>query len=218
MDRILTYVSLLSLSLLLTLPAAAQENNFNSSDYEKSRYDIEMRDGVKLHTIVYAPKDDTSEFPILIRRTPYSCRPYDDNVVPEQIISNPYMQKEGFIIVCQDVRGRWMSEGNYTTMTPNRADEGKIDESSDTNDTIEWLINNIPNNNGKVGQWGISYPGFYTTAALPDAHPSMAASSPQAPIADFFFDDFHHNGAYTLGYWYVTPLFGIQHEGPTDTS
>jgi len=218
MDRILTYVSLLSLSLLLTLPAAAQENNFNSSDYEKSRYDIEMRDGVKLHTIVYAPKVDTSEFPILIRRTPYSCRPYDDNVVPEQIISNPYMQKEGFIIVCQDVRGRWMSEGDYTTMTPNRADEQKIDESSDTYDTIEWLLNNIPNNNGKVGQWGISYPGFYTTAALPDAHPSMAASSPQAPIADFFFDDFHHNGAYTLGYWYVTPLFGIQHEGPTDTS
>lgn len=218
MDRILTYVSLLSLSLLLTLPAVAQENNFSSSDYEKSRYDIEMRDGVKLHTIVYAPKDDTSEFPILIRRTPYSCRPYDDNVVPEQIISNPYMQKKGFIIVCQDVRGRWMSEGDYTTMTPNRADEGKIDESSDTNDTIEWLINNIPNNNGKVGQWGISYPGFYTTAALPDAHPAMAASSPQAPIADFFFDDFHHNGAYTIGYWYVTPLFGIQHEGPTDTS
>jgi len=218
MDRILTYVSLLSLSLLLTLPAAAQENNFSSSDYEKSRYDIEMRDGVKLHTIVYAPKDDASEFPILIRRTPYSCRPYDDNVVPEQIISNPYMQKEGFIIVCQDVRGRWMSEGDYTTMTPNQADEQKIDESSDTNDTIEWLLNNIPNNNGKVGQWGISYPGFYTTAALPDAHPAMAASSPQAPIADFFFDDFHHNGAYTLGYWYVTPLFGIQHEGPTDTS
>lgn len=218
MDRILTFASLLSLSLLLTLPAVGQENNFSSSDYKKSRYNIEMRDGTELHTIVYAPKDDTSEFPILIRRTPYSCRPYDDNVVPEQIISNPHMQKEGFIFVCQDVRGRWMSEGDYTTMTPNQADENKIDESSDTYDTVEWLINNIPNNNGKVGQWGISYPGFYTTAALPDAHPAMAASSPQAPIADFFFDDFHHNGAYTLGYWYVTPLFGIQHEGPADTS
>jgi len=206
------------LTLFIAVPAIAQQNAFSSEDYTKDQYDISMRDGVKLHTVVYAPVDTTQSYPILMKRTPYSCRPYQEGRIPEQVISNPYLQKEGFIIVCQDVRGRWMSEGQYTTMTPNKDDENEIDESSDTYDTVEWLINNIPNNNGKVGQWGISYPGFYTSAALPDAHPAMAASSPQAPIADFFFDDFHHHGAYMVSYWYVTPLFGIQHEAPTDTS
>lgn len=196
----------------------AQQTGLKSTDYEKSQHYIEMRDGVKLHTTVYTPKDTTREYPVLMIRTPYSCAPYGEDAIPDNIIRNPYLQAEGFIIVCQDVRGRWMSEGRYTTMTPNKTDENLVDESSDTYDSIEWLINNIPNNNGKVGQWGISYPGFYTTAALPDAHPALAASSPQAPIADFFFDDFHHHGTYTMGYWYVTNLFGLQHDGPTDTA
>lgn len=210
---------LLTISAIMMATAAlAQQGNLTSKDYAKSQYDIEMRDGVKLHTVVYAPKDDSREYPILIKRTPYSCRPYKEGVVPERIVSNPYMQREGFIFVCQDVRGRWMSEGQYTTMTPNYSDEDKIDESSDTYDTVDWLVKNIPNNNGKVGQWGISYPGFYTSAGLPDAHPAMAASSPQAPISDFFFDDFHHQGAYLMSYWFVTPLFGIQHDGPTSTA
>ncbi|PAU92810.1 X-Pro dipeptidyl-peptidase [Aliifodinibius salipaludis] len=216
--RIFILLGVVLLTLYLTVPSFAQENNFSSKDYEKSQFDIEMRDGIKLHAVVYAPKDTTQDYPILMKRTPYSCRPYEEGKVPERIMHNPHLQKEGFIFVCQDVRGRWMSEGDYTTMTPNREDPDKIDESSDTYDTVEWLINNIPNNNGKVGQWGISYPGFYTTAGLPDAHPAMAASSPQAPISDFFFDDFHHHGAYLMSYWYVTPLFGIQHEGPTDTA
>src|SRR5699024_1812041 len=120
--------------------------------------------------------------------------------------------KEGYIFVCQDVRGRWMSEGQYTTMTPNIPGPEGIDESSDTYDTIEWLLENIPNNNGKVGQYGISYPGFYTSAALPDAHPALVASSPQAPIADFFFDDFHRNGVFTMSYWAAVPWFGFQSE------
>lgn len=214
MKNILTTLLL----FLIAIPVFSQQKELQSTDYEKSQHYIEMRDGVKLHTTVYAPKNQDGEYPILMKRTPYSCRPYGEETIPERIISNPDLQAEGFIIVCQDVRGRWMSEGDYTTMTPNKSDENQIDESSDTYDTVEWLINNIPNNNGKVGQWGISYPGFYTTAALPDAHPAMAASSPQAPIADFYFDDFHHHGAYTLGYWYVTNLFGIQHDGPTDTS
>jgi putative CocE/NonD family hydrolase len=216
--RIFMLLGIIFLMVFLTVPSLAQQNNFSSKDYEKSQYDIEMRDGVKLHAVVYAPKDTTQEYPILMKRTPYSCRPYEEGKVPERIMHNPHLQKAGFIFVCQDVRGRWMSEGDYTTMTPNREDPDQIDESSDTYDTVEWLISNIPNNNGKVGQWGISYPGFYTTAGLPDAHPAMAASSPQAPISDFFFDDFHHHGAYFMSYWYVTPLFGIQHEGPTDTS
>jgi putative CocE/NonD family hydrolase len=211
-------IGLVLIFMVSAIPAFAQTSGLTSSDYEKSQYYIEMRDGVKLHTTVYVPKNDSESYPILMTRTPYSCAPYEENVVPDRIIRNPDLQAEGFIIVCQDVRGRWMSEGQYTTMTPNSSDEDVVDESSDTYDTVEWLINNIPNNNGKVGQWGISYPGFYTTAALPDAHPALVASSPQAPIADFFFDDFHHHGVYTLGYWYVTNLFGIQHDGPTDSS
>ena len=218
MDGRMKKCGILILLTLIAGPLFGQQKDMENTEYEKSQFYIEMRDGVKLHTTVYAPVDGSRKYPILIKRTPYSCRPYAEDAVPEQIISNHYMQAEGFIIVCQDVRGRWMSEGTYTTMTPNHDDENMIDESSDTYDTVEWLLNNIPNNNGKVGQWGISYPGFYTTAALPDAHPAMAASSPQAPIADFYFDDFHHHGVYTLGYWYVTNLFGLQHEGPTDTA
>lgn len=216
--KILRRICALMLIFTVAIPAVAQQDKLTSDDYTKSQHKIEMRDGVKLHTVVYAPKDDSKEYPILMQRTPYNCQPYEEGKIPEQIVPNPYLQQEGFIFVCQDVRGRWMSEGQYTTMTPNKEDEDKIDESSDTYDTVEWLVNNVPNNNGKVGQWGISYPGFYTTAGLPDAHPAMAASSPQAPISDFFFDDFHHHGAYFMSYWYVTPLFGIQHDGPTDTS
>jgi putative CocE/NonD family hydrolase len=100
-------------------------------------------------------------------------------------------------------------------MRPHVPGDAAIDESSDTYDTIEWLINNVPNNNGKVGMWGISYPGFYTAAALPEAHPALVASSPQAPISDFFFDDFHHQGAYLLSYFMITPLFGYQKDQPT---
>ncbi|WP_138430084.1 CocE/NonD family hydrolase [Fodinibius saliphilus] len=213
--------SLLFCVILLTtwsaLFAQSGSKKLTSDDYSKSQYNIEMRDGVKLHTVVYTPNDTSETYPIILKRTPYSCRPYNKQV-PERIISNPYMQQEGFIIVCQDVRGRWMSEGSYTTMTPNKEGKNNIDESSDTYDTVERLVKNIPNNNGKVGQWGISYPGFYTTAGLPDAHPAMAASSPQAPISDFFFDDFHHHGAYFMSYWFVTPLFGIQHDAPTNTA
>jgi hypothetical protein len=177
-----------------------------------------MRDGVKLHVVVYAPKDQHEKYPILLKRTPYNCSPYEAGKIPEQIVPNPYLQKSGFIFVCEDVRGRWMSEGQYTTLTPNKKGEDKIDESSDAYDTIDWLVENIPNNNGKVGQWGISYPGFYTSASLPDSHPALVASSPQAPVSDFFFDDFHHQGAYLMSYWYVTFVFGYQKTAPVDTA
>lgn len=217
MKRAIWKICLVLFAGLLARPAAAQ-HNFTSSDYTKSQYDIEMRDGVKLHTVIYAPKEDTQKYPILMKRTPYSCRPYEEGTIPEQIVPNPYLQQDGFIFVCQDVRGRWMSEGDYTTLTPNKSGEDEIDESSDAYDTIEWLINNIPNNNGKVGQWGISYPGFYTSASLPDAHPALVASSPQAPVSDFFFDDFHHQGAYLMSYWYATFVFGYQQSAPTDTA
>jgi len=215
--RIYQKLCLSLLAVIIAIPVIAQ-NNFTNEDYTKSQHDITMRDGVKLHVVVYAPKDQSQKYPILLKRTPYSCRPYKEGKIPKQIVRNPYLQKAGFIFVCEDVRGRWMSGGQYTTMTPDKEDPDKIDESSDAYDTIDWLVKNIPNNSGKVGQWGISYPGFYTSASLPDAHPALVASSPQAPVSDFFFDDFHHQGAYLMSYWYATFLFGYQKSAPVDTA
>jgi putative CocE/NonD family hydrolase len=182
-----------------------------ADNYTKKEVDIEMRDGVKLHTTIYSPKDTSKEYPILMQRTPYSSRPYGEGKFKEKIAPNIRMMQEGYIVVYQDVRGRWMSEGHYENMRayiPNKETEKDIDESSDTYDTIEWLVNNVENNNGNVGIWGISYPGFYSTYATVDAHPALKAASPQASIGDFFFDDFHHNGAYLLSYFRATSLFG----------
>ena len=134
------------------------------------------------------------------------------------------MMQEGYIVVYQDVRGRWMSEGHYENMRayiPNKTDSTQVDESSDTYDTIEWLVNNVENNNGRVGLWGISYPGFYATYGTIDPHPALKASSPQACIGDFFFDDFHHNGAYLLSYFRAISLFGTPRpngDQPIDTA
>ncbi len=191
--------------------------------YTKTIHQIEMRDGVKLYTHVYSPKDTSKEYPMMMQRTCYSVRPYGEDEYPSRLGPNPMMMKDGYIFVYQDVRGRWMSEGDFDNMRPNipgnnPKDKTAIDESSDTYDTIEYLLKNISNNNGKVGQWGISYPGFYTAAALPDAHPALVASSPQAPIGDFFFDDFHHMGATLQSYLMAYPVFGHQTEGPTTKS
>ncbi|WP_338733708.1 CocE/NonD family hydrolase [Mangrovimonas cancribranchiae] len=185
--------------------------------YTKKEVSIEMRDGIKLHTTIYSPKDTTQTYPMLLKRTPYSCRPYGENEFPTKIGPNKYLMEEGNIMVYQDVRGRWNSEGVYDNMRayiPNKT-ENQVDESSDTYDTIDWLVNNVPNNNGKVGTYGISYPGFYTTYSLLDAHPALKAASPQACIGDFFFDDFYHNGAYLLSYWRATSVFGYMKDQPT---
>lgn len=188
--------------------------------YNKTEVDIAMRDGTKLHTTIYAPKDTSTEYPILMQRTPYSSRPYGKDMFRSKIGPNETMMKQGNIIVYQDVRGRWMSEGKYDNMRayiPNKKGN-QVDEASDTYDTIEWLIKNVDNNNGKVGTWGISYPGFYATYSLLSEHPALKAVSPQASIADFFFDDFHHNGAYLLSYWRATSVFGYQKDKPTDST
>ncbi len=180
-----------------------------------------MRDGIDLHTTIYTPRDTSKTYPILMKRTPYSCRPYGEDQFPERIGPNKYMMEEGYIIVYQDVRGRWMSEGTYDNMRayiPEKKSDKDVDESSDTYDTIEWLVNNVPHNNGKVGTYGISYPGFYTTYSALDAHPALRAASPQACIGDFFFDDFHHNGAYLLSYFRATPVFGTPKSEPTDSA
>lgn len=207
---------LIALFVITNLSAQEVEENFAKENYTKTETFITMRDGTKLYTAIYAPKDTSQKYPILFQRTPYSCRPYGEDQFRSKIGPNDFMMKEGNIVVYQDVRGRWMSEGTYDNMRayiPNKKGN-QFDEASDTYDSIDWLINNVPNNNGNVGVWGISYPGFYATYSLLDAHPALKASSPQAPIGDFFFDDFHHNGAYLLSYWRATAVFGYEKDGP----
>ncbi len=186
--------------------------------YEKTEYKIPMRDGKTLFTVVYIPKDQTKKWPILMNRTCYNASSYADYKAHGH--PSRYLVEDGYILVFQDVRGRYMSEGEFNNMTPNipgnnTKNKKDIDESSDTWDTIDWLIKNLKGNNGRVGIYGISYPGFYSAAALPDAHPALKACSPQAPVSDFFFDDFHHMGAYLQSYTAAFAVFGVQKKEPT---
>lgn len=206
--------------LLSAWSLTAQGDDYPKEHYDKYEYYIPMRDGIQLFTAVYIPKDQSRTYPILMQRTPYSCAPYGVDQYKTALGPSRYLMEDAYIFVYQDVRGRWMSEGTYDNMRPhipNKTKPEQIDESSDTYDTVDWLIKNIPNNNGKVGIWGVSYPGFYATTSAVEAHPAVKAVSPQACIGDFFFDDFHHNGAYILSYWIVTSLFGYQKEGPQKT-
>lgn len=172
------------------------------ANYTKYEYEIPMRDGKKLFTAVYVPKDQSKTYPIMMMRTPYSVAPYGVDNYPARLGPSDHFLKAGYIFANQDVRGRNMSEGEFSNMTPHRAVKRSpqdTDESTDTYDTIDWLVKHIPLNNGKVGQYGISYPGFYTAAGIIDAHPALKAASPQAPITDWFVgDDFHHNGTLYL--------------------
>lgn len=190
--------------------------------YRKMELNIPMRDGKKLYTAVFVPKDTTQVYPFLIKRTPYSCGPYGADKFPA--LPGPQgdtrFVEEGYIFVCQDVRGRFMSEGTFTNMTPaipNTTGHKTVDESTDTYDTVEYLLKNVPHNNGRVGLHGISYPGFYAAASIINGHPAIKASSPQAPIGDWFAgDDFHANGAF-----YLQDAFnffgGFEHPEPTPT-
>ena len=203
-----------------TEDASKKQNTYVKDNYDKQEVTIEMRYGTKLHTEIYTPKDKSKTYPILLKRTPYSCSPYGEENYKTRIAPNPQMMKEKNIVVYQDVRGRWMSEGVYDNMRayiPNKKGN-QADETTDTYDTIDWLINNIENNNGKVGTWGVSYPGHYATVSTIDAHPALKAASPQASIGDFFFDDFHHNGAFLLSYFRAISLFGAYKDQPTDTA
>ena len=173
--------------------------------YAKKEYTVAMRDGVKLFTAVYAPKDTKEKHPFLMIRTPYSCAPYGEDKFQPRLWMFHWREylKEGYIIVIQDVRGRWMSEGTFVDVrpfNPNKKKKTDIDEASDTYDAVDWLVKNIPNNNGNVGVFGTSYPGFYSTMAALSGHPAIKAVSPQAPVTEWFMgDDFHHNGAFMLG-------------------
>jgi putative CocE/NonD family hydrolase len=207
---------LLSTACLLS----AQGLEYVKANYTKYEYRIPMRDGVKLFTCVYAPKDTAQTWPIMFDRTPYSVSPYGEDNYKTAIGPSELMAKDKYIFVYQDVRGRMMSEGEFVDMRPQRNEyrgPRDIDESTDTYDSIEWLVKNIPNNNGRVGMWGISYPGFYTAAGVINAHPALKAASPQAPISDWFVgDDFHHNGALYLPHAYAFfSVFGLPRPEPT---
>ena len=193
--------ALLALLLVSMSSLRGQEGNFVQANYDKAEYQVEMRDGVKLYTIVYTPKDHSRSYPILMQRTPYSIGPYGERM-RGRLSANEWLEKDKYIFVFQDVRGKFMSEGEFVDMRPVRTSyrsNKDTDETTDTWDTVEWLIHHIENNNGKVGMYGISYPGFYTVMGTIHAHPAMVATSPQAPISDWFlWDDMHHNGAFTL--------------------
>lgn len=180
----------------------SQGVDYIKEHYIKKDFRIEMRDGVKLFTSVYSPKDTTKDYPILMVRTPYTVAPYGEDKYPQNLGPNDTFAKEGYIFAFQDVRGQFMSEGKYDNMRayiPNKKSNKDIDETTDTYDTIDWLVKNLKRNNGNVGIWGISYPGFYAAMSLIDSHPALIAVSPQAPIADWFIgDDMHHHGALAL--------------------
>ena len=202
----------------LAQQAAAAPDSYVESHYTKYEYRIPMRDGVRLFTSVYVPKDSAfpqsevpaaqpdakvGRWPILMDRTPYSVAPYGEDQYKKHLGPSDEFEKSGYIFVYQDVRGRYMSEGKFVEMTPS-IDHKKsihdVDESSDTYDTIEFLLKHVAGNNGKVGIWGISYPGFYTSASIIDSHPAIKAASPQAPMTNLFLgaDDSYHGGAFML--------------------
>lgn len=188
-------------------PPAAATADFSKSHYTKYEYRIPMRDGVHLFTAVYVPKTSAfpgnpGPYPFLMQRTPYNVGPYGEDRYPTQLGPSDEFVKSGYIFVYQDVRGRWMSEGTFVEMRPHidvKNSPEDVDDASDTYDTIEFLLKHVENNNGKVGIWGISYPGFFTSASIIDSHPALVAASPQAPMTDLFQgDDGYHGGAFML--------------------
>jgi uncharacterized protein len=182
-------------------PEAAPAFNVKES-YTKYEYRIPMRDGKRLFTSVYVPKDQTKSYPMLMVRTPYSVSPYGADEYRERLGPSPEFDKAGYIFVFQDVRGRNMSDGTFIDMTPhiaNKKSNTDIDESTDMFDSADWLLKNVANHNGRIGLWGISYPGFYVSASIIDSHPAIKAASPQAPVTDMYMnDDSYHGGAFML--------------------
>lgn len=219
MKKILPVVFLLAV-VICTAQTVTEE--WIRQNYYKVEHKIQMRDGAKLFTAVYIPKSAAEKHPILMVRTPYSCAPYGEDKFTSRLWLTGWREylKENYILVIQDVRGRWMSEGEFMDVRPyieNKKTKKDVDEASDTYDAIDWLVKNIPGNNGNVGVFGVSYPGFYSTMAALSGHPALKAVSPQAPVTEWFLgDDFHHNGVFMLmdafGFYYS---FGQPRPFPT---
>lgn len=197
-------VRLLLIHVLVVGVLAAQDSFDLKAHYTKTEVMIPMRDGVRLFTAIYTPKDTTQLYPIMFNRTPYSVSPYGPDTFRTVLGPSKLFDREGFIFVYQDIRGKFRSEGVYqyhAPILPVKKTDKDVDHSTDTYDTIDWLIKNVPRNNGRVGIWGISYPGFLAAVSLVNAHPALKAVSPQAPMGDTFIgDDFHHNGAFFLAH------------------
>lgn len=209
------------LCLALTQASAQSDSDlaeYIKASYTKYEYEIEVRDGAKLFTAVYAPKDEGKTYPIILLRTPYSVGPYGVDRYRSSLGPSEKFAREGYIFAYQDVRGRYMSEGTWIEMTPHIVDKNSpkdIDESTDTYDTVDWLVKNIPNNNGNVGMWGISYPGFYAAAGMIDSHRALKVVSPQAPVADLYLgDDCYHNGAFFLAANFGFFTSFVEHKAP----
>ncbi len=208
MKQFFTKLLLSVLAVILALPLSAQpqpDAAYIRNNYTKFEYRIPMRDGVRLFTSVYVPKDKSQKYPMLLRRTPYSAAPYGlDNYLEKPDLQRRRYFQEGYIVITQDVRGRYMSEGEYVNVRPYltvKKSKKEIDETTDTYDTIDWLLKNIPSNNGRVGISGISYPGFYSSMGAIEAHPAVKAVSPQAPVSKWMAgDDFFHNGAFLISH------------------
>jgi len=224
MHRISLLVAVLSVFVLATGPAASEDGDvaeYIRAHYTKFEYRIPMRDGVELFTLAFVPNDasDQRTYPMLLARSPYSVGPYGVDRYPESFFLPEEMVREGFIFVEQDVRGRFLSDGEFVNMRPHREDKkgpDDIDESTDTYDTVEWLVSQIEHTNGRVGIWGNSYLGFYTSAGIIDTHPAIKAAMPSAPIADWYFDDMHHHGALSLNMTFnFFSSFGVVREGLT---
>ena len=199
-------------------PSAPEEDHVKAH-YTKYEYRIPMRDGVHLFTAVYVPKDVSQSYPFMMDRTPYSVAPYGEDQYPKHLGPSDEFEKDGYIFVYQDVRGRYMSEGTFVEMRPHidvKTSPKDVDDSSDTYDTIDYLLKHVPNNNGRVGIWGISYPGFYTSASIIDSHPALKAASPQAPMTNLFMgDDGYHGGAFMLDANFGFYTFFKPQENPT---
>jgi len=188
-----------ALVVIGAVPVVAQTPARTPLEFEKTEVMIPMRDGVKLHTLIYAQKAISEPRPLILTRTPYGIA--GSARTPNGAYAE--LADDGYIFVFQDIRGRFTSEGQFVMLRPqrDRKKKGSIDESTDAYDTIEWLVKNVPNNTGKVGMLGVSYPGWLTVMAMLDPHPALKAVSPQASPADMFIgDDFHHNGAFRLSY------------------
>ena len=170
--------------------------------YDKKEVYITMRDGIRLFTSIYTPKNTSVKHPILLNRTPYNIEGGGPENYNYRLQAYSRYTLDNYIMVFQDVRGKYMSEGTFEDIrpvNPDRKSNKDIDESTDTYDTVDWLIKNVENNNGNVGIYGISYPGFYSTMGIINAHPAVKAVSPQAPVTAWFVgDDFHHNGAFFM--------------------
>ena len=214
------FVFVFSTSIFSQLSSQEQKDlaEYIRTNYTKREVQIPMRDGVKLFAEIYEPKDSSQKYPIMMNRTPYSVGPYGEGKFKTSLGPDYQFAREGYIFVYEDVRGRYMSEGKFEDVRPDVPNNkpSDIDESTDTYDTIDWLLKNVPHNNGRVGLTGISYPGFYTSASSIDSHPALKACSPQAPVSDWFHgDDMHHNGALFLAQnWSFFQFFGQERPVP----